>query len=194
MEMLAGLKKRLAQKINGYLRYYEKDSSMNDTIDRLRSTGMKIGQDVVVYDSTFDAVYPWLITIGSRCTLTRAEMLVHDDSLVLLTGQRFVAPVSIGDDVFIGRGAIVMPGVTIGSKVIVGAEAIVTKDVPNSCVVAGNPAKVIASIEEVITRKQLSGRLIPHRFQSNLVHNDEDAEVAKLVLGWANTGFKDWGK
>lgn len=192
--MLAGLKKRLAKKINGYLRYYEKDSSMNDTIDRLRSTGMKIGQDVVVYDSTFDAVYPWLITIGSRCTLTRAEMLVHDDSLVLLTGHRFVAPVSIGDDVFIGRGAIVMPGVTIGSKVIVGAEAIVTKDVPNGCVVAGNPAKVIASIEEVITRKQLSGRLIPHRFQSNLVHNDEDAEVAKLVLGWANTGFKDWGK
>lgn len=57
-------------------------------------------------------------------------------------------PVEIGDDVWIGGGAIILPGVTIGSNVIVGAGSVVTKDVPNNVVVAGNPAKIIKRLEE----------------------------------------------
>lgn len=56
-------------------------------------------------------------------------------------------PVDIGDDVWIGGGAIVLPGVTIGSNVIVGAGSVVTKDVPNNVIVAGNPAKIIKRLE-----------------------------------------------
>ena len=54
-----------------------------------------------------------------------------------------VAPVVIGSDVWIGRGAIVLPGVTIGDGAVVGAGSVVTKDVPARTVVVGNPARPV---------------------------------------------------
>jgi maltose O-acetyltransferase len=56
-------------------------------------------------------------------------------------------PVTIGDDVWIGGNAVILPGVTIGSNCVIGAGAVVTKDVPSNSVVAGVPAKVIKTIE-----------------------------------------------
>lgn len=52
-------------------------------------------------------------------------------------------PVTIGEDCWIGGGAIITPGVTIGDRTIVGAGSVVTKDLPPDCVAVGNPAKVI---------------------------------------------------
>ena len=49
----------------------------------------------------------------------------------------------IGDNCCIGARAIIMPGVTVGNEVVVGAGAVVTKDVPNNCIVVGNPARII---------------------------------------------------
>lgn len=54
--------------------------------------------------------------------------------------------VVIGDDVWIGANAIILPGVTIGRHVVVAAGAVVTKDVPDNCVVGGVPAKLIKKI------------------------------------------------
>lgn len=56
-------------------------------------------------------------------------------------------PVTIGNDVWIGGNCIILPGVTIGNNVVVAAGAVVTKDVPDNCVVGGVPAKFIKSIE-----------------------------------------------
>lgn len=58
-------------------------------------------------------------------------------------------PVVIGDDVWIGANAVILPGVTIGRHVVVAAGAVVTKDVPENTIVAGVPAKVIKKIEEI---------------------------------------------
>ena len=52
----------------------------------------------------------------------------------------------IGDDVWIGANAVILPGVTIGSHCVVAAGAVVTKDVPDNCVVGGVPTKVIKSL------------------------------------------------
>ena len=57
------------------------------------------------------------------------------------------APVTIGDDVWLGGNVVVLPGVTIGSNVVVAAGAVVTKDVPDDCVVAGVPARVVKQLE-----------------------------------------------
>ena len=59
----------------------------------------------------------------------------------------FAKPVEIGNDVWIGGGAIINPGVTIGNGVVIGAGAVVTKDVPDNVFYAGNPAKIIKHID-----------------------------------------------
>ncbi|WP_353939028.1 DapH/DapD/GlmU-related protein [uncultured Vagococcus sp.] len=53
------------------------------------------------------------------------------------------APVNIGDNVWIGGGAIIMPGVTIGNNVVIGAGSIVTRDIPSNKIAFGNPCKII---------------------------------------------------
>ncbi|NNM24328.1 MAG: sugar O-acetyltransferase [Flavobacteriaceae bacterium] len=63
------------------------------------------------------------------------------------SGREFAKPVAIGNDVWIGGGAIICPGVTIGNGVVVGAGAVVTKNVKDHVFVAGNPARIIRSIE-----------------------------------------------
>lgn len=55
-------------------------------------------------------------------------------------------PVTIGDDVWIGGSVTIVPGVTIGNNVVVAAGAVVTKNVPDSVVIAGNPAKIIKEL------------------------------------------------
>ena len=53
----------------------------------------------------------------------------------------------VGNDVWIGYGATIMPGVTIGDGAIIATKSVVTKDVPPYAIVGGNPAKVIRSLE-----------------------------------------------
>lgn len=56
-------------------------------------------------------------------------------------------PVTIGDDVWVGGGAIILPGVTIGSRTVIGAGSVVTRDIPDDVVAAGNPCRVLRSID-----------------------------------------------
>jgi len=61
-------------------------------------------------------------------------------------GPEYAKPITIGDDCWIGGGAIILPGVTIGEHCVVGAGAVVTKSVAAYTVVAGNPARVVRQL------------------------------------------------
>ncbi len=62
------------------------------------------------------------------------------------SGLELAAPIAIGDDVWIGGGAIICPGVTIGDNTTIGAGSVVTKDIPANVVAVGNPCRVIRSV------------------------------------------------
>ena len=61
--------------------------------------------------------------------------------------QEFGKPVEIGSDVWVGGGAIILPGVRIGSRAVIGAGSVVTRDIPDGCTAAGNPARIVREAE-----------------------------------------------
>lgn len=61
-------------------------------------------------------------------------------------GFEYAKPISVGDNVWIGGGVTVLPGVTIGDNVVIGAGSLVNKDIPSNSVAVGNPCKVIKHI------------------------------------------------
>lgn len=86
------------------------------------------------------------VTIGDRTQIGPGVQILTADHprspAQRRAGLEFGRPVKIGADVWIGGGAIVLPGVTIGDEAIVGAGAVVTRDVPAGATVVGNPARV----------------------------------------------------
>ncbi len=62
--------------------------------------------------------------------------------------EEFGKPVEIGSDVWVGGGAIILPGVHIGSRAVIGAGSVVTRDVPENVLAAGNPCRVIRAISD----------------------------------------------
>jgi len=65
------------------------------------------------------------------------------DPVVRRSGLESAAPINIGSDVWIGGGAIVLPGVSIGANTVIGAGSVVTKDIPPGVVAVGNPCRVL---------------------------------------------------
>ena len=64
-----------------------------------------------------------------------------------LTGKELAAPIKIGNNVWIGGGAIICPGVTIGSNTTIGAGSVVVKDIPSNSIAVGNPCQIIRGVE-----------------------------------------------
>lgn len=63
-------------------------------------------------------------------------------------GLEYAFPITIGDNVWIGGGAIINPGVTIGDNAVIGSGSVVTKDIPANVVAAGNPCKIVKEITD----------------------------------------------
>ena len=111
--------------------------------------------DVVIGDNTRIGIHNTIIgpvTIGSHVNLAQGitvTALNHNfkDTTLRIDEQGIsTQPVIIGDDVWIGANAVILPGVTIGNHAVVAAGAVVTKDVPDNTIVGGVPAKEIKKI------------------------------------------------
>ena len=86
------------------------------------------------------------ITIGDDVALAN-EVYVTDTNSHGIEGKDvFEAPVSIGSGTWVGARSMILPGVSIGSRVLVAAGSVVTKDVPDDVLVAGNPARVVRAL------------------------------------------------
>jgi maltose O-acetyltransferase len=92
-----------------------------------------------------------LVTIGDHTLFGPAVQIytaTHPLNAELRRKQESGKPIEIGSDVWVGGGAIVLPGVKIGSKTVIGAGSVVTRDVPARVFAAGNPCRVVREIVE----------------------------------------------
>lgn len=151
---------------NRIKRLYAKRNSFK-WIEYLKSQGVRIGDGTVIFAKPFDVLIdttrPWLIEIGKNVQITRGvTILTHGydwSTLKQVYGDinGSAGKVTIGDNCFIGMNTTILKGTTIGDNVIVGAGSVLTgKSYPSNTVVAGNPARVICSIDEYHEKRKNS--------------------------------------
>jgi len=91
------------------------------------------------------------VSIGSFTLFGPAVQIytaMHPMNAELRRQQEYAKPIEIGRDVWVGGGAMILPGVRIGSRAVIGAGSVVTRDVPEGVFAAGNPCRVIREITE----------------------------------------------
>ena len=125
-------------------------------IKKLEKRGLVVGSDFKCMSGVIiDPSHCWHIKIGNNVTLApRVHILAHDTSTKLFLDHTRVANVTIGNDVFIGAGSIILPGVTIGDRVVIGAGSIVSKDIPSDSLAVGNPARVIKPLDAYLEEQR----------------------------------------
>ncbi len=111
-------------------------------------------------EECYIAIHIWpiesyLMELGNNVWITGGVQIIHHDASVQVVRKALNYPwldkigrIRIGDNVFIGNHSILMPGINIGNNCIIGAGTVVSKDVLDNTVVAGNPMRVICSFEE----------------------------------------------
>lgn len=119
-----------------------------------RSRGVKVGKDCHFSPYVLiDLLYPQLVTIGDNVTIgSNTLIFAHANPTTNLFLKkngysRKVEPVNIKSGAVLFPGCIITAGVTIGENSLVGAGSVVFEDVPDFCVVVGNPARVVKKIE-----------------------------------------------
>lgn len=115
--------------------------------------GVKFGSDCRFINVTWGSE-PYLVKLGNHVSATNVTFVTHDGAIWILREKRpqadIISPIVVGNNVFLGLGSIILPGVKIGDNVIVGAYSVITKDVPDNSVVAGIPARKIKTLQEYV--------------------------------------------
>ena len=117
-------------------------------LEKLIHRGLSVGRNFSRMDGVIiDPSHCWHISIGDNVVLApNVHILAHDASTKIFLGYTRVAETKIGNNVFVGAGSIVLPGVTIGDNVVIGAGSIVSRNIPDNSVAVGNPAQVVKSL------------------------------------------------
>lgn len=137
--------------------------SSDTYVKYLRNIGVKIGSRTTIFDprtTIIDETRPWMISIGDDVQITSGvTILTHGFDWSVLKGVYgevlgSSGKVSIGNNVFIGMKSTVLKGVSIGNNVIIGANSLVNRDIPDNCVAAGNPCRVVMSLDEYYKKRK----------------------------------------
>jgi acyl-[acyl carrier protein]--UDP-N-acetylglucosamine O-acyltransferase len=139
-------------------------------------------------NSTIDALSDLVIIGEDFISAPGSIILAHDASTVIHSGKLRVEKTIIGNKVFLGANAVILPGVKVGNGAIIGAGAVVTKDVPEYTVVGGNPARVITTVAEYIKKCEdrdvlynLTDEVLAKHGSMDRVTPQENEEVVKFV-------------
>lgn len=145
--------------------------------------GVSIGSNCDIKTRNFGSE-PYLIEIGNNVQIAGdAKILTHGASWLIRRKNPdfdFFGKVKIGNNVYIGISAIILPGVIIEDNVIVGAGSVVTKSIPANTIVAGNPAIIVGDVRDLL--KKVSAFNVNSKGMSA-------KEKEKLLLGLSEDMF-----
>lgn len=156
-ECIGFIKQRIRSVLNG------PKASSDSYIAYLRSLGMVIGDETQIYSPKkclIDTTRPWMIEIGKNVQITEdVTILTHGYDWSVFKGLHgdvlgSAGHVFISDNVFNGTRTTILKGVTIGSNVVIGANSLINKDVPDNCVVVGNPQRVVCDIDTYLEKRR----------------------------------------
>lgn len=151
--------KKLIRKI-----LFRERASSEDYKEYLVKNGVAIGKGTRFYAPKYtniDITRPYLIEIGEYVHITHGvTMLTHGYDWSVIRGKTYdmygsAGPIHIGNNVFIGANSTILKDVTIGNNVIIGAGSLVNKSIPDDCVAAGNPVRVICTLEEYRKKREV---------------------------------------
>ncbi|HEY3449808.1 MAG TPA: acyltransferase [Myxococcales bacterium] len=176
-----GLRALLAQRYHGFV--------TRRRWARLRSLGMHIGANVNLPASVWvDTSHCHLISIGDECGFGEGVCILAHDALAnqFLDATR-IGRVVIRESCHIGARAVILPGVEIGPRSIVGANSVVTRSIPPGSVAAGNPARVLCTLEEYLARQRARLRRAPKfPFEQSDVRRMSPEERRKMFAALAD--------
>lgn len=156
-----------------------------NSVEYLRSRGVQIGENVHILNSTIDYGHGFLVSIGNHVTLTGVRVLAHDASTQIPLGVSKVGRVVIGDEVFVGQGAIILPNTHIGNRVVIGAGAVVSRDIPDNSIAVGNPIRIVGTYDDFVEkhRMQMQERPVYHTLWSDKTWDEKEQMRRELADG-----------
>ena len=127
-----------------------------DSVTHLRNLGVKVGENVSLITLPHTSSEPYLISIGDNTTVSfDVAFITHDAATRVIRNLPDGNPetviygtIEVGKNCFIGARTTILPNVKIGDNTIIGACSLVNKSIPANCVAAGNPCKVLCSLDE----------------------------------------------
>lgn len=149
-----------------------------------RHLGVNIGENNLIGKCHWSSE-PYLITVGSNCQLTNCRIFTHGGGGALRDKHPdfdAFGKVTIGDWVYIGTNALIMPGVTIGNNVLVAAGSVVTKSIPSGMVVGGNPAKILCTVNDFYERNKkydIHTKKLSKKAKKMVLYNLDDCKFIK---------------
>lgn len=153
----------------------------------LKAMGMHIGQDVWLPGTTaIDTAHCYLISIGDHCGFgEHCLILAHDAQMDEFLDAARLGRVVIHPSCHIGARTVILAGVEIGPRTIVGANSVVSKTLPPDTVCAGNPAKVICTLEEYLEKHRRRLERLPKfeymQYDMRYLTPEKRAEVIAAV-------------
>ena len=150
MEILKKFKKKYNYIVNRTI-------TSDDFNNYLKKKDIIVGSNTVFYGANsilVDTQRPWLIKIGAYTKITQGTIILQHDYSRSVLRRKYgdllceAGQTVIGDNCFIGMNSIILMGTHIGNNVIVGAGSVVSGNIPDDVVIAGNPARIIRTLDE----------------------------------------------
>ena len=145
--------------VNVFRNSSDNKTSQLNTIAYFRSSGVKIGENVSIISPISPVIFssePYLVSIGDDTTISFDVTFVTHDAATrvirhLPDGNKetvIYGTIEVGKNCFIGAKSTILPNVKIGDNTVIGSCSLVNRDIPSNVIAAGNPCKVICTLDE----------------------------------------------